>query len=300
MSAADPPLGGPPRRRPLQVAFFLSASRWSDVFAVARRAEETGFDAVTLGEHYLVRFGQMTRGRPDSWSQLAALAATTDRAALGMLVTCTNFRNPALLANMADTVDGISGGRLILGLGAGWHEPEFRAFGFPFDKRVSRFAEAVEVIHTLLHTGRVDFAGQFYQLRDCELDRHSPRPHGPPILIGTTGPRMQRLAARYADLWDTNFRPWEELPALQAALDVACAEVGRDPATLQRSASVGVALSGASHPLRAALTGTPEELAENLRGYAAAGFSQVVVWLEPNTTAGIDAFAPTLELLDRG
>jgi alkanesulfonate monooxygenase SsuD/methylene tetrahydromethanopterin reductase-like flavin-dependent oxidoreductase (luciferase family) len=270
------------------------------VLAVARRAEEAGFDAVTRGEHYLIRFDGVSQGLPDSWSQLAALATTTERVALGMLVTCTNFRNPALLANMADTVDEISGGRLILGLGAGWLEHEFRAFGFPFDNRVSRFAEAVEVIHTLLHTGRVDFAGQYYQIRDCELDRHSPRPQGPPILIGTTGPRMLRLAARYADLWDTNFRPWGELPALQAALDAACAEVGRDPATLQRSASVAVALPGASHPLRAAFTGTPEELAERLLGYAAAGFSQVVVWLEPNTPAGIDAFAPILDLLDRG
>ncbi len=124
---------------------------------------------------------------------------------------------------------------------------------------------------------------------------------GPPLLIGTTGPRMFRLAARYADIWDTNYRPLGQLPALVATLDVACADVGRDPATLEHSASVVAALPGAVPPpgMRVHLSGSPEELAAGLRAYAAAGFSRVSVWLAPNSLAGIEAFAPALELLAR-
>jgi alkanesulfonate monooxygenase SsuD/methylene tetrahydromethanopterin reductase-like flavin-dependent oxidoreductase (luciferase family) len=302
MTAPAPPAVVSGARRPLQVTCHLATPRWGDTLALARAAEAAGFDAVTGGEHFLMRFGPVSVGFPDRWSHLAALAATTERVALQLLVTCTNFRSPALIAKMADTVDEISGGRLVLGLGAGWNEAEFRAFGFPFDHRVGRFAEAVAIIHALLRTGHVDFAGRYYELRDCALHPAGPRPQGPPLLIGTTGPRMLALTARYADWWDTNFQPQPALPALQAALDAACADVDRDPATLRRSASLRVALPGAAFPggMPAHLTGTPAELAAGLQGYAAAGFAQVALWLEPNTPAGIAAFAPTLALLDRG
>ena len=116
---------------------------------------------------------------------------------------CQSFRNPALLAKMADTVEEISGGRLILGLGAGWNEPEYRAFGYPFDHRVDRFEEGIEIITSLLRTSHCDLDGRWYQVRDCELRPRGPRPEGPPIVIGTAGERMLSLTAKYAGGWNT-------------------------------------------------------------------------------------------------
>jgi alkanesulfonate monooxygenase SsuD/methylene tetrahydromethanopterin reductase-like flavin-dependent oxidoreductase (luciferase family) len=211
---------------------------------------------------------------------------------------------------MADTVDEISGGRLTLGLGSGWHEPEFLAFGYPFDRRVSRFAEALTIISGLLRDGQIDFEGTYYQVRDCELRPRGPRPQGPPILIGAEGSRMLRLAAQFADAWGRDFDrvnpdvvPYsaEDLAAWQQRVDAACAAVERDPGTLERTAAVLVDLPEVTgREGWNALTGSPEELAEGLRAYARAGFTHVQLWVEPGTIAGIEAFAPVLELLDRG
>jgi alkanesulfonate monooxygenase SsuD/methylene tetrahydromethanopterin reductase-like flavin-dependent oxidoreductase (luciferase family) len=283
---------------------------WSDFVEFAHVAEEMGFDSLWIPDHLLWRADDgTTSGSWEGWSLLTGLAAITNRIEIGSFVTCTSFRNPALLAKMADTVEEISGGRLILGLGAGWNEPEYAAFGYPFDHRVSRFEEAVAIIHGLLREGHVDFDGAYYQARDCELRPRGPRSGGPPIMIGTTGARMLRLTARYADLWNTFIGEQgtgnrvERIPALREAVDAACAAVGRDPATLARSATVlvhtlpEVPLTTAAHvPLR----GTPEELAATLRVYADEGISHVQLWIEPVTPAGIAAFAPVLELLDRG
>ena len=241
---------------------------------------------------------------------LTALAAVTSRVEIGSFVTCTAFRNPALLAKMADTVDEISGGRLILGLGAGWVESEFHAFGFPFDHRVSRFEEAVTIIHGLLRDGHIDFAGTYYQARDCALRPRGPRPTGPPIMIGTTGARMLRLTARYAGLWNAFF--WEQgtgnraerVPVLQTMVDAACVEAGRDPGTLIRSATVMVnTIPDAGHESWTAvppLTGPPEQIAAELRRYADAGISHLQLWPQPASLAGYEALLPLLELLDRG
>ncbi|MDP8909228.1 MAG: LLM class flavin-dependent oxidoreductase [Chloroflexota bacterium] len=307
--------------RPLKVGLFLpigeammggATAGWADLLLLARQAEAVGFDSLWVADHVLMRFpGWGVGGAWEPWSLLAAFAATTDRVELGPLVSCTNYRNPALLAKMADTVDEISGGRLILGLGAGWHKPEFDAFGFPYDHRVSRFEEAIHIIATLLRERRLDFAGRFYTARDCELRPQGPRRHGPPLLVGTAGPRMLRLTARHADLWNAEFRnDPEAIPPLMAAVDTACAAEGRDPATLGRTASVTVDLPGHSRPgdnwvadARAGsrpATGPPEALAAWLRAYAAQGINHVQVWLDPNTVAGVEAFAPVLELLDRG
>jgi probable F420-dependent oxidoreductase len=310
-----------PVTRPLKVGLLLPEAEgrmngdtagWADLLSMARLAEELGFDSLWIPDHLLYRSeGQETRGTAESCSVLAAWAAATSRVELGSFVTCTSFRNPALLAKIADTIDEISGGRLILGLGAGWHEPEYAAFGYHFDHRVSRFEEALTIVSGLLRNGYVDFAGQYYQARDCELRPRGPRRHGPPIMIGTTGERMLRLTAQYADLWNIFFE-WtgnrvERVPEFQATVDAACLAAGRDPATLGRTAAVlmkvipdaltlqTVELGGAPP-----LTGTPEELAAELRAYAAAGISHVQVALEPANAAGIEAFAPVLELLDRG
>lgn len=304
-------------KRPLKVGIGLpdavgqmagETARWADLAAMARRAEEVGFDSVWVEDHLLFRgdvTGGPTEGPWECWSLLAALAATTSRVEIGPLVTCTSFRNPALLAKIADTVDEISGGRLILGLGAGWHEPEYAAFGFPFDHRVARFEEALAIIHGLLRDGQIDFTGRYYTARECELRPRGPRPGGPPILMGTTRPRMLRLTARYADLWNVYFP--QDLEPLTASVDAACIDVGRDPATLTRTAALlidatgeGARRSSANPSGRAPIAGSPEEIAATLRGYAAAGIAHVQIWLEPNSPRGIEAFAPVLELLDAG
>src|SRR5215212_8870689 len=200
------------RRRPLKIGLFLplweqgtsgSVPSWTEVLARAKAAEAAGFDSLWVPDHLIIRFPDTKpEGVWEGWSFLAAVAASTERVELGQLVTCTTFRNPALLAKMADTVDEISGGRLTLGLGAGWNEAEYRAFGYPFDHRVDRFEEALTIIAGLLGDGQIDFDGTYYQARDCELRPRGPRPGGPPIMIGTTGKRMMGLTARHADQWN--------------------------------------------------------------------------------------------------
>ena len=155
---------------------------------MTRAIEDLGYDSVWLGEHLLYRFADRpARGPWEAWTLLAGLAAATSRIELGPLVACTNFHNPALLAKQAATIDEISGGRFILGLGAGWNDTEFKAFGFPFDHRIDRFEESFTIIRTLLREGAIDFDGRFYQARDCELIPRGPRPDGPPLMIGSRG-----------------------------------------------------------------------------------------------------------------
>jgi alkanesulfonate monooxygenase SsuD/methylene tetrahydromethanopterin reductase-like flavin-dependent oxidoreductase (luciferase family) len=201
---------------------------------------------------------------------------------------------------MADTVDEISNGRLILGLGAGWHKPEYDAFGYPFDHRYSRFEEALTIIHGLLEDGQIDFAGTYYQARDCELRPRGPRKNGPPILLGTTGEKMLRLTARYADQWNVSWHSdAAKVPPFLALVDAACAEVGRDPATLERTVGVMVDLPGlARRPDATHLTGTADEIAAGLRAFADLGVGHLQIIIDPPTVAGIESFAPVLELLD--
>ena len=313
------------RRRPLKVGIGLPDAEgllggrmagWSDLLAFARLAEDAGFDSIWTQDHLLFRDAPWqapgkTEGVWECWSLLAALAAATERVELGPMVSCTSFRNPALLAKMADTVDEVSGGRLILGLGAGWHAPEYRAFGYPFDHRVSRFEEAVTIIRGLLRDGRVDVAGAYYQARDCELRPRGPRPGGPPIMVGTAGERMLRLTARHADAWNGIFAPGahrpEELGPLLARVDAACRAEGRDPASLERTFAVYVDATGDAPPADSVnvdgaepLRGTPEELAAMLRAYAAVGIGHVQVLVHPMTAEGIERLAPVLALLDAG
>jgi len=306
------------RRRPLQVGLILpeterqmngGSARWRDLETMAHLGEEIGADSLWITDHLIHRVpGEEPRGMWECWSLIAALAAITQRPQIGTLVLSASFRNPALLAKMADTVEEISGGRLILGIGAGWNEAEYLAFGYPFDHRVDRFAEALAIISGLLRDGHIDFDGAYYQARDCELRPRGPRQHGPTIMVGASsaGPRMLDLAARYADGWNTWFNSTgntvEGLRPLLANVDAACAAAGRDPATLGRSAAVIVEV-GPHEPSAMTgppLTGSPAEIAAGLRAYADAGVSHVQVWLEPNTPAGIEAFAPVLEELDRG
>lgn len=225
---------------------------------------------------------------------LSALAEATQRVQLGTLVACTHFRNPALLAKMAATLDEVSSGRLTLGLGAGWHRPEFDAFGFPFDHRVSRFEEALQMISPLLREGRVDFSGRYYAAPNCELIPRGPRRAGPPLLLAGAGPRMLRIVARYADAWNT---AWHASPA-SAREEIerqreACQAEERDPATLQLTVSVPVSFPdlGAGSARGESVTGSPRAIAETLHGFEALGVQHVMVEFAPYTLQALDRFA---------
>lgn len=327
------PAGG--SMRPLKVGYSLpeselrrgaEAPRWRELRELAQRAEAVGFDSLwavdrmlfPAGDEYVGITTEEAHGGWEAWSLMAALAAVTERVELGQFVTNSLFRNPALLAKMAATVDEISDGRLILSIGAGDGGGDGPMFGFADDRRVARFEEAIQIISGLLRTGKINFDGEFYQVHEGELRPRGPRENGPPILIGSQfGPRMLRLAAQYADLWNTfhEISPAGVAEAL-APLDAACRAVGRDPATLGRVLLVPVNLSlPHQHPPSTAygvdraamgiesgslLSGEPEAIAEGLRAYARAGIGHVVIWLDPDTIEGIEAFAPVLALLDEG
>jgi probable F420-dependent oxidoreductase len=309
--------------RALKVGLFLSTAegssggRWNYLKAMARHAEAAGFDSLWVADHLLFPFSnpeERAPGRWECWSVLSALAAVTSRVELGTLVICTSFRNPALLAKMADTVEEISSGRLTLGLGAGWFEAEYQAFGYPFDHRLGRFEESLQIIQGLLRGRAIDFLGQYHQVRNLELRPRGPRPNGPPILIGARAdkPRSLRLTAQYADQWNTTqAHIAADIAPIRDAVDNACVKVGRDPATLLGTAHLLIDLPGsetghvpgwvrAHRSARPVLSGTTEELGRHLRAFARAGIANVQVWLEPNTIDGIDAFQPVLEMLDRG
>ena len=278
--------------------------RYAEAREMALRAEAVGFDSVWIWDHLLYRFeGAPTRGIWEAWTILSSLAEATARVELGALVICTAFRNPAVLAKMADTLEEVSGGRLILGLGAGWHRPEFDAFGIPFDHLAGRFEEAMAIIHPLLRTGEVDFAGTYYQARDCVSLPRGPRPEGPPILIGAFGPRMLRLTARYADAWNTCWLGWPtKLAERRAALEDACRAVGRDPATLEVTVGVNVAypepgqtIEGADDPDRF-LSGSAADVAAGLRAYADLGVGHVICACYPDNIASLERLADALRV----
>jgi probable F420-dependent oxidoreductase len=302
------------RRRAIRVGIQLPEVerevRWSEVVSMARRAEDAGFDSVWFGEHLLYGFADgSTRGPWEAWSMLAALAAATSSIRLGPLVACTAFHNPAVLAKQADTLDEISGGRFVLGLGAGWNETEFRAFGIPFDHRIDRFEEAFTIIRGLLRDGAIDFEGRYYSARDCQLRPRGPTPGGPPLLIGSTGDRMLAITAPHVDAWnawyaDTDNSP-DGVPPLRGRVDAACRAAGRDPAQVERTVAVLVRLSGgrgrlqgdASRPPPPPLSGPAEVIAAELRRYAEEGIAEVQLVLDPITDAAIDELAPVLEQL---
>ena len=303
--------------RPLKVGVQLPEVerevRWPELLDMIRAVEDLGYDSVWLGEHLLYRWpDRPPRGPWEAWTELAAIAAVTNRVEFGPLVACTNFHNPALLAKQAATIDEISGGRFVLGLGAGWNETEFRAYGFPFDHRIDRFEEAYTIIRGLLQDGAVDFAGRFYKARDCELLPRGPRPDGPPLLIGSNGPRMLRLTMSSAHAWNSWFsnfgnRP-EGIGPLRDVVDEACRDVGRDPSEIARTVAVMVRLPGGTGRIQGSyadeappppIEGSAAEIADGLRGFADEGIEHVQLVLDPITLDSIRMVAGALTELDR-
>jgi alkanesulfonate monooxygenase SsuD/methylene tetrahydromethanopterin reductase-like flavin-dependent oxidoreductase (luciferase family) len=306
-------LSGRPLRVGVQLPEIERPVRWPELAAMIRRIEALGFDSIWTGDHFLYHLADGTADAPwDAWSVLAAAAAITARVTLGPLVTPVGFYNPAVLAKKAATVDEISGGRLILGLGAGWNEVEFRGYGVPYDHRISRFEEAFTIIRTLLADGEIDFEGQYFSARDCQLVPRS-RPGGPPLMIGSMGERMLDITLPYVKFWnvwhtETHNSP-EGVAPLLARVAAACEAVGRDPATVEATVVVLVRMPGGQGRRQGdgtldrtpnPLQGPPEAMAEELRAYARAGVAEVQLVVDPITIESLEALAPALELLDRG
>jgi probable F420-dependent oxidoreductase len=268
--------------------------RWPEYVAMARAAEEVGFDSIWLGDHLL--YDDPPRGPWEVWTLLSAIAAVTERATIGPLVACTAFHPPAVLAKMAGTVDEISGGRLHLGLGAGWNRREFDAFDLPYDRRVARFEEAFAIIRELLAGETVRRQGQFHSADRAQL---LPAPsRGIPLMVGSNGPRMLAATLPHVDSWNTWFADTrntvEEFAALNGRISEAAEKAGRDPATLERSVCVYVQLEGPPERDSGAdpIMGTPEEIHATLREFAQAGADEVILVVSPITEASIRALAP--------
>jgi probable F420-dependent oxidoreductase len=296
--------------RPLRVGVQLPeverVVRWPEYRAMAEAAERIGFDSIWVGDHLLYRGDDRgERGPWEAWTTLAALAAVTERVELGPLVACASFHRPAMLAKLAATVDEVSGGRLVLGLGAGWNRVEYDAFGIPYDHRVSRFGEAYDIIRRLLEGEHVTFEGRYHAVADVVL---LPAPaRRPPLMIGSNGPRMLSIALPTADRWNTWWDGYgnnaEGFAELNGRISSAAVEAGRDPDEIDRSACVLVAfeesLERPNNHDAPPVGGDPSELAAHLERLARAGADEAILVLDPITTESIERAGEALKLLDR-
>lgn len=281
--------------------------RWPEYVAMARAAEEVGFDSIWVGDHLLYedeRRGE--RGPWEAWTLLAGLAAVTERVELGPLVACTSFHPPGLIAKMAATLSELTGGRFVLGLGAGWNEREYRAFGLPYDRRVSRFEEAFEIVRRLLAGERVTLRGRYWQAEDAVL---LPRPQPPPpLMIGSNGPRMLAMTLPHVHAWNTWYEDFgnrvDGFAELNERITAAARAAGRDPGHIERSACALVVLDPAAGERRVKpdvppVEGPPERIADHLRGLADAGADEAILVLSPIAERSIRELGAVLGLLDQ-
>jgi alkanesulfonate monooxygenase SsuD/methylene tetrahydromethanopterin reductase-like flavin-dependent oxidoreductase (luciferase family) len=282
-----------------------STSRWVEIRDLALRAEELGFDTVWVPDELLWR---PTADDPQGWweavAMAGAIAAATSRVKVGTWILSALHRNPGITAKAVETIDEISDGRFVFGLGSGHAGAQAHAFGLPEDHVYARFAEALEIILPLLRHGRTDFEGTFHAARGLTQRPVGPRAGRIPIMIGAKGPKMLRLAALHADIWSWYVEERSDLvefgPRL-AAFEAACVEAGRDPATVGKSAGIVVeptSITGSEAVLGTPVKGSADEIADALRAFGAAGFTNIEILAWPPTLAAVDALAPVLELLD--
>jgi len=268
----------------------------SEVLDLARMADQEGWHCIWYADHYMPNTGSediQPGNVHECWAMLPAIAAVTERVRLGSLVAPTSVHHPAVLANRASTIDHISNGRLVLGVGAGWQINEHHAYGIDLEEpaeRVSRFEEAIQVIRSLLNEDRTDFHGDFYDITDAPAD---PKPvQSPlPILVGTASPRMLRITARSADEWNAWGAP-ELAGAGLAKLETACERVGRDPATIRKSAQALVFMTDNEELIanikagdmgERSILGSNDQLVDEFGRYAELGFDEFIV---PDFTLG--------------
>ena len=275
--------------------------RWPEVVAMARTAEEVGFESIWLGDHLLYRSdGREERGPWEVWTQLAGIAAVTERVRLGPLVACASFHPPGLIAKMAASVDDISGGRFVLGLGAGWNETEYRAFGLPYDHRVSRFEESFEIIRRVLAGERVTLQGRFWQAEDLVL--MPPPERRIPLMVGSEGPRMLAITLPHVDWWNSWYSWYGNTPEgfaeLIARFAIAAEGAGRDPADIARSTTVLVELDEGAvkrpHSDAGIPAVAPHDLRAHLSELAEAGADEAILVLLPIDEQSIRAVGAAL------
>lgn len=294
--------------------------RAADVIELGCLAEAVGFDTLWVADHFYFEpyadfrvvgvelpdeHAGIKGGAWECWTLVTALAWATRQARIGTLVSNTGYRNPALFARQVDTVDDLADGRLILGLGAGDFETEHRSFGFPFDRRVGRFEEALDIIVPLLQGATVSRDGEFYTADGAALLPKAARSSGPPIMIGTLagGPRMARLVVQHADWWNCNIAfgdsSLEAYAAAWAPIVRACEKFDRDPATLMRHATIGVNLTASPYPVPGArpLAGDISAIAAGLHAFGAAGVEHVSIMPHPWNEAGVERFGEVLAVL---
>jgi probable F420-dependent oxidoreductase len=268
----------------------------AEVIALAKQADATGWHGVWLADHYMPNSDD---GEPlpgdlhEVFGLLPAVAAMTERVRVGTLVSPTSVHHPALLANRAATIDHVSAGRMVLGIGAGWQLNEHAAYGFDLASRVSRFEEAIQIVRALLSEPRTTFHGRFYEIADAPCE---PKPvqRPLPILVGAQGPRMLRITARHADEWNA----WGDADTagpLRERLLATCAAVGRDPATMRTSANALIELDGKPPSGRATLVGSPQQVVDQLGRIAEAGYDEFIV---PDWNLG-DTLAERSENVER-
>jgi alkanesulfonate monooxygenase SsuD/methylene tetrahydromethanopterin reductase-like flavin-dependent oxidoreductase (luciferase family) len=299
-------------QRRMRVGVQLPEVEWEvpfdELIAMAQTAEAVGFDSLWLGDHLLYSLDVGDRGPWEVWTSLAAIAASTTTIELGPLVASTSFHAPAMLAKQAATVDAISGGRLILGLGAGWNRREYDAFGFPYDRRVGRFAEAFTIIRTLLREGSIDFHGEFYDIDRCVLHPRS-RLDGPALMVGSIGARMLDITLPHVDAWNMWWSQYgntvEGFRIEKQRVDELIAAAGRT-GEVEATAAVLVQLDGGLGRQMGdygdtvqPLTGIAEELADQLREFETAGAAHVQLVVDPITRDSIEWLADVLTAFRR-
>ena len=314
---------GPLRRPPglvrptvgnMKIGVQLPEVEWEvtvpELIRMAQAAEAVGFDSVWLGDHLLYELEAGQRGPWEVWTALAAIAASTTSISIGPLVASTSFHAPAMLAKQAATVDAISGGRLILGVGAGWNRREYDAFGFAYDHRVSRFEEAFTIIRTLLREGAIDFHGTYYHADRCVLHPRSSET-GPPLMVGSIGERMLDITLTHVDAWNMWWSQYGNSAAgfrrEKQRIDSLILAAGRSIADVAATAAVAVQLDGGRgrqmgdgakfddvRPLR----GSATELADQLREFEAAGADHVQLVVDPITRDSIEWLADVLVAFD--
>src|SRR4051812_2248706 len=283
---------------PVRVALMIEGQEdvtWEDWVALADACERSGVDALLRSDHYLSVEGQGERGSLDAWATINALAARTTTLRLGTMVSPSSFRHPSVLAKLAVTADHVSGGRVSLGLGAGWSEVEHTAYGFAFrsmKERMDVLEEQLEIIHDgHFKPGPFSFKGTYYELEALQA-RPQPvqQPHPPLIMGGAAGPRAARFAARYADEYNTVMPTPEQIAERKASIDAACAKAGREPipftvmttcvigsdaADFERRAAAFKAATGSEPDARVGVAGTVEQARARLAELEAADVSGV-------------------------
>lgn len=304
-----------PSASDIHVGLFLSTvehqadgkpNRWGDIRAKALACEDAGFDSLWIMDRLEYQSGEQTYGVWESLSTLAALAAVTRRAQLGLWVLSAAYRNPALAARALDTIDEISGGRVIVGIGAGnaGNDPECRHFGMPSDHRVGRFRDATEIMRPLLRGERVTHEGRWFQARDAELRPRGPRPHGPALFYAARGPVMMRETALHADGWaGVSYDGPGALDGCRAelaALDAACRDVGREPASHARAYLV---FTGGTDPSASGdwttCGGDARQIATCLLEFAGAGITHLLLAPHVDTVEQIVSLGSVIEEMRR-